>query len=202
MNPKEPYTFRMEQTSYKSQDLIYEEPGHRLKVYLEMSGVRQYDWLGSDTDFGEWTEPAGEPISEARRNQILDRLAEWGRRNKVRIDISPPIDMAEYFADMERKGWTREHRPDGTQVFKPPPTPVWRPIALGALFGCLMGIGQIFGTSNHLLLAGVAYVIGFIGWSGVLARVNGPGKVTLQGVVTAFLFLGLWLLVPWLAGKR
>jgi hypothetical protein len=202
MNPDEPYSFRMERTSYKSQHLIYEEPGHRLQVYLEMSGIRQFDWVGSDTELRQWTDPPGDPISEAKREQILDRLAEWGRLKKVRIDIGPPMDPADYFADLERSGYTMENRADGTTAWIPPPRPFWPSILWSAFFGCLAGIGEIFGSSPHLLLAGIFYVVSFLGWIFVLAQLNGSGKVTLQGFIAVLLFFSLWFLVPQVAGAR
>ena len=119
------YSFRMEQTSFKSQDLIYEEPGRRLVVYLEMSGVRQFDWVGCDVEFQKWTAPAGEPIASDKRDEILARLAEWSREQRVRIDIGPPLDVEAYFAEQERAGCRVERRADGTVAVHPPPYRGW-----------------------------------------------------------------------------
>ena len=116
------FSFRMEQTSYKSQDLIYEEPGFRLVIYLEMSGVRKFDWVGCDTDFDEWTEPAKISIPIEKRSQILERLQDWSRSNRTRIDIGPPMDMNAYFAELESQGCKVERRPDGTVLVVPPKT--------------------------------------------------------------------------------
>ncbi|MGH9843876.1 MAG: hypothetical protein ACREEM_34505 [Blastocatellia bacterium] len=91
------YYFKLERTSWKSQYLIYEEPGFRLVVDLEMSGVKEFDWAGIDTDFEKWTTPPGEPITEEKRREIFDRLADWSQRQGVRIKISPPRSMKKYF---------------------------------------------------------------------------------------------------------
>ena len=115
------YSFRMERTSYKSQDLIYDEPGHRLVVYLEMSGVRQFDWVGCNVDLQKWTEPAGHPIPPDKQAEISRRLAEWSLGRKIRIDIGPPMDMEAYFAEQERAGCRVERRADGTVAVHPPP---------------------------------------------------------------------------------
>lgn len=120
------WTFRIERTSYKSADLIYEEPGHRLAVYLEMSGVKQFDWVGCDTGLAAWTQPAREPIPPHTRALILERLEEWCRERSVRIDIGPPMDMEAMFSAMEKAGSRVERRPDGTVV-------VSRPAARGLL---------------------------------------------------------------------
>jgi hypothetical protein len=120
MTNRADHSFRLESTSYKSRDLIYDEPGHRLVVYLEMSGVRRFDWVGCDTDFAKWTEPAGELISPRKRTEILGRLAEWAREQRLRIGISPPMDWDAYFAEQEKHGSRVERRPDGTVAVYPP----------------------------------------------------------------------------------
>src|SRR4051794_37832977 len=98
LSPAE-FSFRMQRTNWKSQDLIYDEADHRLIVYLEISGVSKFDWVGTDVGFEKWTVPDGEVISEIKREQILDRLADWAKANKVRIHIGPAISMEEEFAD-------------------------------------------------------------------------------------------------------
>jgi hypothetical protein len=114
------YSFRMERTSYKSQDLVYEEPGHRLVVYLEMSGVRRFDWLACDTDFGRWTEPPG-PIPSEKQAEILRRLADWSRQRRLRIDVGPAMDLDAYFARLEKEGHRLERLADGSVLAHPSP---------------------------------------------------------------------------------
>ena len=119
------HSFRMERTSYKSQDLVYEEPGHRVVVYLEMSGVRRFDWVGCDTSFEKWTEPAGVPIAPEKRAEILRRLDVWSRERRIRIDIGPPMDMEAFFAEQERAGHRVERRADGSVVVYPVRRSFW-----------------------------------------------------------------------------
>ena len=121
MSRSSEYFFRMEKTSYKTQDLTYEEPGYKLVIALEMTGGKQFDWVGADTNFLEWDVPAGEVIPLEKRREILCRLAEWSRCNRVRIDIGPPIDMQTYFSEQEHAGCKLERRPDGTTVVYPRP---------------------------------------------------------------------------------
>ncbi len=117
---KESYSFRLERTSWKSRDLVYEEPGRKLVIYLEMSGVKNFDWVGCDTEFQNWTIPGDEPIPEDKQKEILSRLFDWARNEGLRIDIGPPMDMEEHFEEYERKGWKVERRDDGTTLVSPP----------------------------------------------------------------------------------
>ena len=129
------FSFHMEPTSYKSQDLIYEEDNHKLVVYLEMSGVWKFDWVGCDTDFQKWTEPTGQMIPTEKQTQILSRLADWSRNRRLRIDIGPPMNMEEYFAEQEKAGHRVERRADGTVVVYPVRHNFWeRLVGLTKLF--------------------------------------------------------------------
>ena len=114
------YSFRLVRTSYKSRDLVYEEPGRRLVIYLEMSGARRFDWVGVDESFEAWDVPAGEPIPPAKREQILGRLADWNRARGLRIGIGPAMSMEAIFAGHERDGWTVVRNPDGSTTVSPP----------------------------------------------------------------------------------
>lgn len=114
------YTFRLATTSYKSRDLIYDEPGHRLVVYLEMSGVPEFDWVGAETDLDRWTDPAGEPIPADKRAQITQRLADWAGEQRLRIDLGPAMNFEEHLAEEAQRGCRVERRPDGTIAVYPP----------------------------------------------------------------------------------
>ena len=114
------YTFKLSDgVDYKSRYLNYEEAEHKLSVYLEMAG-KGYDWGAVDTAFNQWTEPKGKPISEAKREEILARLIEWSKKEKIRIHIGPPIDKEKMLNDYEKKGWGVEHFPDGSTKVSPP----------------------------------------------------------------------------------
>ncbi|MCW3059935.1 MAG: hypothetical protein JWQ02_1756 [Capsulimonas sp.] len=110
------FTFRMESMSWKSQDLIYEESGRSLCIYLELSGVPQFDWLTSMSDFQTWTTPAGEAILADDRQQILDRLASWNGERQIRLDISVPMSAEEMHADCERRKQSQKQRKDGVTL--------------------------------------------------------------------------------------
>jgi len=109
--------FRLEPgVDYKSRNLIYEEPDHKLVVYLEMAGGVKFDWCGNETRFNEWTVPPGESIDDAKRAEILSRLADWCKKEGVRISIGPPMEREKMFADYANAGYRVTRRPDGTTV--------------------------------------------------------------------------------------
>jgi hypothetical protein len=114
------YSFRMVRTSYKSQDLIYEEPGYKLVIYVEMSAGREFDWIGSNTSLKKWTEPKEEKISENQREEFLLRLAAWNEQQKFRIGFARPMDIGKMAGDLEKKGWKVEKRSTGVTVFSSP----------------------------------------------------------------------------------
>jgi hypothetical protein len=111
----------MERTDWKSQNLIYDESECRLIVYLELSGVAQFDWVGAEADFEKWTVPDGEPISTSKRQEILDRLSDWAKARNVRIDIGRTVSAEEMYADYEKRGWRVENKEDGSTLVSPPP---------------------------------------------------------------------------------
>jgi hypothetical protein len=113
------FAFSMERTSYKSQNPTYIEPGFKLVVYLEMSGIKDFDWVGCDTSFLEWTSPAKEHISEIKRAEIRTRLHEWSRAQGIRLQFGPPMNMQAYLADLQAKGHSIKHQPDGTILVTP-----------------------------------------------------------------------------------
>ena len=114
------HSFQLERTSYKSHNLIYKEQGFRLVVYLEMSGVKDYDLVGCDSEFIEWTDPSKLPISESKRIQILERLKEWSQSQNIRIDIGPGIGIDTYFDNLEKAGWKVKRMSDGNVLTIPP----------------------------------------------------------------------------------
>jgi hypothetical protein len=123
MTDDQEYSIRQERTSWKSIDLIYEELGHRLVVYLEMSGVPQFDWVGVDSAFQAWTYPTGEPIPAGKRDEILARVADWSKQKRVRIDFGPPIDLDAHLEGLRQAGWAIERHDDGTLSAIRPPQP-------------------------------------------------------------------------------
>jgi hypothetical protein len=110
----------MVRTSYKSQDLIYEEPGYKLVIYLEMSVKGKLDWIACDTTLEKWTEPREENITEVHLAKIIQRLSVWSEQQKVRIGFGSPLDLQKMGSDLEKKGWTIEKRDNGVTAFRPP----------------------------------------------------------------------------------
>jgi hypothetical protein len=113
------FGIRMQRTSYKSQNLIYDEPGFELVVYLEMSGIKEFDWVGCDTSFLAWTAPANESIPDTKRAQIRSRLNDWASAQNIRLQFGPPMDMKAYFSELQAKGHSIEYQPDGTVLLTP-----------------------------------------------------------------------------------
>lgn len=154
MEEKQDFSFRIESgESYKSRNLVYEEPDYRLVIYLEMSGVKQFDWVACNVEFLKWTIPKGVTISEEKRYEILSRLNEWCKKKKVRIDIGSPIDMNKMFSEYEKKGYKIEKLPDGsTEVIPPQKKNIFIPalLTLGLLTTFLL-------TKNLFFL----YLLGF-----------------------------------------
>lgn len=91
------HTFRIERISWKDRQLVYDEPGFKLVVYLERSGVKEFNWVACDSDFEVWSEPAKTPIEEGKRREILDRLRAWAAQAKLRIGIGPGLTLDAYF---------------------------------------------------------------------------------------------------------
>ncbi len=113
------WSFRLERRSPRDRALIYEEPGHRLEMALEVSGARGADLVGDDT-LPPWTEPAGMPVGATKRDEILERLQTWAAQRRLRILLSPSQTLVEHFAEMKAKGWKEETQPDGSVHWRPP----------------------------------------------------------------------------------
>lgn len=62
-----------------------------LKLYWEISGVEDYDWLLSLEATKSWAEPEGEKVAEAERRTIIDSLDRWLASKKIRTDAFGPI---------------------------------------------------------------------------------------------------------------
>jgi hypothetical protein len=112
------FSFRMVRTSYKSQDLIYEEADRKLVIYLEMAALfTGLDWVGCDVSFEKWTVPVGVEIEPETRGLILERLGIWSGENRVRIKIGPPVDLR---AKLGGLGWRIEEKGNGVFTARPP----------------------------------------------------------------------------------
>jgi hypothetical protein len=65
--------------------LYYRDGAHLLSLPVEWSGVAKtedcpIDFEISACDLANWTEPAGEPIEPARREELLDQIADYYSR--------------------------------------------------------------------------------------------------------------------------
>jgi hypothetical protein len=117
----EGYLFRLERTSYKSRDLVYESDGHKLVVYLEMSGVSDVDWVGGYSEFSEWETPRGEQITSEQRAEILKRLVDWSRSQNLCVALEKKSASDKWINDQKALGFaTRAHK-NGTVVISTPP---------------------------------------------------------------------------------
>ena len=86
--------------------LTYQESGRTLEIYLELSGVREYDYVGRDSAFTTWTVPPHEPIAEDERAAIRRRIDAWAVSNRLRLGFGPPIDLSDILQRFTAAGAT------------------------------------------------------------------------------------------------
>lgn len=93
--------------------ITYETTGHKIEIDWEMSGVSQYDILLAPVDLREWNEPKGVAIPIETQIEILQKLREWAKKQKLKTDIDAPTGL-----DSENKLCGRtgcdEHRLHGS----------------------------------------------------------------------------------------
>jgi len=128
------YSIHFERLGYKARDLVYEEPGRRAVIPLDMSGVPQFDWVGSSQALESWAVPPGELIPETERNAILMRINAWSAEQGLRIDIGPGL-AADYFDRFVQQGYTWHTEPDGSRTLRSPDRRSWLRRALDRLRG-------------------------------------------------------------------
>jgi len=121
MTTSSSHSFTLKPTEdWKSRSLVYEEPGFKLEIYLEVSGSRRYDYVGPDTDLEYWTISEGQIISLEKRTEILYRLEQWSNTKKLRIHLSPPLTMDDIIQHHNGNGWTMDKEANGDLSFSPP----------------------------------------------------------------------------------
>ena len=113
------FSLQMKTTSYKSQDLIYEEPGYRLVVYVEMCFAKGFDWTCGYGDFENWTFPEGEPISPEKQEEIIRRVEDWSRKEGEPVLISPIPPKEEVIAFYQSHGFEILHISEDSYVAYP-----------------------------------------------------------------------------------
>ena len=105
---------------YKSKYLVYEEPGHKLEIYLERTVSKIYDYSGSPSSFRVWTEPRGEVIPSDKQSEILTDMMAWAADKKLSIDICEPNSIEDFEHDYIDRGWTVTRMPNGELCAYPP----------------------------------------------------------------------------------
>lgn len=65
----------------------YDRPGDRLlEVYVEMSGVPQYDLLVSRSGLDTWVHPRVSPLTRDERSDIRSQFAAWLGQQDFKTD--------------------------------------------------------------------------------------------------------------------
>lgn len=103
----------------RSATLTYEEGDHRLEVGLDMSGVPEFDWVGTDESLRTWTRPLRDPIEANHQAEIKARILDWSRTRRIRIDISPGVSAEAIIEQFRASGWSVENTSDGVRLARP-----------------------------------------------------------------------------------
>ena len=82
--------------------IIYKSDDKNLEIYWEMSGVPEYDMLLAPVDLREWKYPKDEKIPRNKHMEILHKLRDWLRDQRLKSDIDLPSRVE--FAD-KPCGW-------------------------------------------------------------------------------------------------
>jgi predicted protein tyrosine phosphatase len=80
----EDYEVSFEQVDFRTRALVYRDDAGLVRVHFEQSAVPEYDWIGSETDFG---------VSQERLEQILPRIHRWAAAADVRLKIWPVQEL-------------------------------------------------------------------------------------------------------------
>ena len=67
--------------------LICKDKNKIAEVYVEMSGVPEYDGLVWLEDLKEWKEPKGVKITKEEEDRILKAILVWESNHRIRLDI-------------------------------------------------------------------------------------------------------------------
>ena len=98
-------------TSYKDFTLTYREGDRVFHYEVELSGVKQYHFVGLDTQFQSWNTPAV-PMSREDAARVRANLEQWGRERGTPIGIGPPIDLVAQDESLRSQGFTIEQGVD------------------------------------------------------------------------------------------
>ncbi len=93
--------------------ITYQTADHKIEIDWEMSGVSQYDILLAPVDLREWNEPKGVAIPIESQIEILQKLRDWAKKQKLKTDIDAPTDLDSEHKPCGRTGCD-EHRLHGS----------------------------------------------------------------------------------------
>ena len=105
MADPEPFTISSRRLGYKELELTYRVAGRTLIVFVEMSGVAEFDFVGVDTAFAQWTDPPSVDLSADERSSAKSRIHQWASGEGLRLGFGPPIDWEAYFTKRQAEGW-------------------------------------------------------------------------------------------------
>ena len=122
-----PFTIRHERHSAaKCLYLYYEEPGHQLDLFFELTGFGvPYSWVGGTEAFDTWTRPAGQPVAPAYRTELRRRVEAYAAAQRLSIGFAPPLGFAAEEGPLRAAGYTPTPLPDGSVRWDPPPRAGW-----------------------------------------------------------------------------
>ena len=117
----------------KGRTVRYEEPGHTLELFFELTGFGlPYDWVGGTEAFDVWSTPSGSPIPHTQRALIRARFTAWSQAQGFKVGFERPMTLAEHDSRLIAAGYTKTIREDGSIL--------WTPPARAGLFNWLMGL--------------------------------------------------------------
>jgi hypothetical protein len=105
MADPEPFTISSRRLSYKDLELTYRDASRTLIVSVEMSGIREFDFVGVDTSFAQWADPPGLTLNAEEQSAVKSRIHQWSVSEGLRLGFGPPVDMEAYFAKRQAEGW-------------------------------------------------------------------------------------------------
>jgi hypothetical protein len=105
MTDPELFTISSRRLDHKDLEVTYRERGRVLVLPLEMSGIREFDFVGVDTSFAQWADPPNVGLSEDEQLIVKSRIDQWASSKGLRLGFGPPVDMEAYLAECQAKGW-------------------------------------------------------------------------------------------------
>jgi len=79
------YLIRFDGADPRGQVVLYQEVGHRLMVYVEMSPSADTRWKADARSLRIWSDPVKEEIDPVKQAQIRSRIEGWSESLKVPV---------------------------------------------------------------------------------------------------------------------